>query len=1535
MRTTHTGQSKSKIDKLQILGIRSFDNQPADIRARGETITFNTPLTLIVGYNGSGKTTIIECLKYATTGQLPPNSAKGAAFVHDPKLCRDSEVLGQVRLGFRATGGARMVVTRSLQLTLKKNDMRSAKSLEGSLLVDNDGERTVVSKRVADLDATIPIELGVPVAILDNVIFCHQDESLWPMSEPSVLKKKFDEIFEALKYTKAIDNIKSLRKVYVENLAKYRHDESSFKVDKDKGVRAKAISGTLEAQIKEMKGRLDTLNENLTVAEAKGKEKLSLANEALGLVQRLDLKNRELLYIQKQVDELEADLEQYEESDEWLKSTLAQYEDRMDHLREQEQDCQRQYRSLNDEEMITRGQEDKKLAEMGHHVSQKHEYEKRIKSRMGLVRSAAKRHGIRGYDGDLEESEVHAFIEKMVKQSRDKDRELERVQAEAEDEQKKTQAALNGLEGSRTARIQDKAIARQTIRSNDTKANGLRRDVQAINIDNDSKRVLELSRNEVRDNLLKATAEYEKASWDRNLQTENNNLRELENEKGALTGELVQVTRLGNERAKLDFTRTKVKNLQLQLDTLVSTHKDAMTSVLGGNWSLDTLDREFQDALSQRTEAVADAKKQQDIAIRELDAVEYKIKNIRGTMKKKREDMERCHTAVLNSILSPEDEPLTSIEDYPSELASLETERDSIQKDLDGFTYVREYYQKCSDTVKEKNACRLCERRFADTKEQSKALEKIDKLLAKNAQEQLKADLESIKKELQQAIAVRSQYEIYNALSKNEIPTLEKELQKAEKDKLNWVARLENEDSQVREKETAKSFIEALLNNINTMIRLSDEISGYNADIVTLSSQQKLSGSSRTIEEIEEQISAYSERIRILAARIGKMATDKDRAKTSINTLERELSNASSKCDNAGYQLEKKEALLSQIKELEENNQKQQALIRQVDSELEGLDPVIAEAKVHHEDAQQRGKAKDKEIRGAKQVLSDIVKDFKRLDEEINRYLEEGGPAKLAACQRSIDVLDKDHKRIQKEKQEITSTANSLNKQISESDQIKRNMNANIKHRSNLRELEKTKEEITELESRNAKEDWDRLHNEARQFDKNCNAMKAEITAISASVGSKDEELGRYSDEYATFYKQAAQKYREAHINVETTKAVIEDLGKYVTALDAAIMKFHSIKMEEINRIAGELWQRTYQGTDVDTIMIRSENDNPSSKRNYNYRVVMVKQGAEMDMRGRCSAGQKVLASIIIRLALAECFGVNCGIIALDEPTTNLDRDNIRALASSLHKIIKERQQQANFQLIVITHDEEFLKDMNVADFCDNYWHVSRNDKQKSIIRSQAITDVLPAGLISEGFIRGGIIAAIFQHRFAHYYMHNSHLNHYHKSKLIGDMINPATTIQDIRRDMVTLSREIVKAPEKGHTALRISALFQPNLSPLAKALAQVVHLHKELVPAGGMTLSTMEQPGPSSMRLFDEAVVIGHSLRVLPQKLCLASQKWYKKRIVFLLGEWIAVMGELFSVFDHLFAGEYFEQMQNRPSLMVFSLHAAMEAWEDIMDEE
>lgn len=39
-------------------------------------------------------------------------------------------------------------------------------------------------------------------AILESVVFCHQEESSWPLQDGATLKKKFDDIFEATRYTK-------------------------------------------------------------------------------------------------------------------------------------------------------------------------------------------------------------------------------------------------------------------------------------------------------------------------------------------------------------------------------------------------------------------------------------------------------------------------------------------------------------------------------------------------------------------------------------------------------------------------------------------------------------------------------------------------------------------------------------------------------------------------------------------------------------------------------------------------------------------------------------------------------------------------------------------------------------------------------------------------------------------------------------------------------------------------------------------------------------------------------------------------------------------------------------------------------------------------------------------------------------------------------------------------------------------------------------------------------------------------------------
>ncbi len=64
---------------------------------------------------------------------------------------------------------------------------------------------------------------------------------------------------------------------------------------------------------------------------------------------------------------------------------------------------------------------------------------------------------------------------------------------------------------------------------------------------------------------------------------------------------------------------------------------------------------------------------------------------------------------------------------------------------------------------------------------------------------------------------------------------------------------------------------------------------------------------------------------------------------------------------------------------------------------------------------------------------------------------------------------------------------------------------------------------------------------------------------------------------------------------------------------------------------------------------------------------------------------------MVIRLALADVYGIKCGVMALDEPTTNLDKRHKEALARSLADIIDQRSKHGNFQLILITHDRGFV----------------------------------------------------------------------------------------------------------------------------------------------------------------------------------------------------------------------------------------------------
>lgn len=185
-------------------------------------ISFTSPVTLILGENGCGKTTVIECLKYALTGECPPGSDRGKNFVHDPKIFSLTDVLGQIKLEVRNVQGARLSICRSMKLGLRRGKT-SFETLDATLNYlndDGDGKKASesISKRCVDVDLVMSQFMGVSKAIINNVLLCHQEDSSWPLDEPKKLKEKFDAIFGISEYNKALDRIIKMRKEELDTL---------------------------------------------------------------------------------------------------------------------------------------------------------------------------------------------------------------------------------------------------------------------------------------------------------------------------------------------------------------------------------------------------------------------------------------------------------------------------------------------------------------------------------------------------------------------------------------------------------------------------------------------------------------------------------------------------------------------------------------------------------------------------------------------------------------------------------------------------------------------------------------------------------------------------------------------------------------------------------------------------------------------------------------------------------------------------------------------------------------------------------------------------------------------------------------------------------------------------------------------------------------------------------------------------------------------------------------------------------------------
>ncbi|KAI6005382.1 P-loop containing nucleoside triphosphate hydrolase protein [Pisolithus marmoratus] len=427
--------------------------------------------------------------------------------------------------------------------------------------------------------------------------------------------------------------------------------------------------------------------------------------------------------------------------------------------------------------------------------------------------------------------------------------------------------------------------------------------------------------------------------------------------------------------------------------------------------------------------------------------------------------------------------------------------------------------------------------------------------------------------------------------------------------------------------------------------------------------------------------------------------TERDRLNSSLRTCESELHAMEKKENTLSNQIREKDLMEERIDVMTKEITSLNAKLRELDGKLAEAQAPIGRLEQEHQQVQNELNTRVAEVQRSSQELNMSVDKLDSINRVVDRYIREERGLLLTECAEKIE-------RYQSEIQEISIKVENIRENIAK---IDREINEGGSSISNLRDNLRIRKLVKDIAKRTFEDRYQAEKQKETDMQSKYAHLGGEISSLNETLKQVEKDLREYKDTNKRYTDQL----------VKMSDMANNDLEKYAKALENAIMKYHSLKMEEVNDTMRHLWNKTYQGTDIDGIKIRSDVEGGVSKRSYNYRVVMTKDQVEMDMRGRCSAGQKMLASIIIRLALSDSFGQNCGILALDEPTNALDVENIDALAESLVDIINERKNHSNFQLIIITHDENFLRKLGQSDVMEYYWRVSRDSRQKSVIERQ------------------------------------------------------------------------------------------------------------------------------------------------------------------------------------------------------------------------
>ncbi|KAK3099688.1 hypothetical protein FSP39_008022 [Pinctada imbricata] len=1282
----------SCLEKMSVQGIRSFGPEDKD----KQVMSFFTPLTLILGPNGTGKTvsillqtTIIECLKYMTTGIMPPGT-KGGAFIHDPKVAHEREVKGQIKLQFRDVTKNKMVIQRLMLVTQKAKKVEM-KTLDGLITrIGQDGEKRSISSKCAEMDREMITSLGVAKPVLENVIFCHQEDSNWPLSEGKALKDKFDAIFASTRYVKALDTIRKLKQTQDQELKMFKQDITYLRQHKDKASQLEADLNEVQAKLAASKESVEKVDVKLQPVESFG----------------INFPNNSVL----------------KGSTEELKRTLAEFEDKVEERQETIEQFQRKQAELQREIERLSQEKSKLLMEVGKLEKEAEHHEENIRKRDSRLRKVATKYDFEGFSrGEITDEKYKSFLEHVRSKLEAMVEEGKSIKAEFEVKEKEIQQKIDDVRDKKTKLEQAEKMKKDMMADNTSKIRDINRKLSEV--DASAGRLEQISRELKRAEHSLTTTEgaVNVESLKKDIMSLNKEKTTLDSRISELSSEMNCLHLQSSAQAHLDMLKKDKASKEENVRRLKNKQEDTVTYLIG-HMPARNMRGELEEYIGNQSNSVKRLSQELQSAKSELSTKEAEKKMVSETLKKKEDDLKELEEKIFGVCGSQNfDEGLSTLQE---KMSQAQDQRGSL---LGAEHFFKKYVE---DLEKQDPCCPLCHREFDTNQEVRELVSELRNKLRMVPNKLLKAekDLDEYKVKYDSMMQLKPLKENIVTLDEREIPELKGRLKKINETIQKLRDDIQDKDEDLQTKEQDADMAKQILPDIVMMDRyqgevneLEKKIAGEAAKLIGGDSNRTLQDVINEKEDMQMKLDTVNKQLDHKRQKIHDHSEEVQRLKGKINGLREEKLKIDSDLQQRNKLEDDKANLLSE-------NEIHEREIKDAREQLKPLQTHIDKLRGEKDDIIRKKEEKVEGVKVEVDLFRNEVTKVKNVNQDMKSYNQSGKADVLETNKtRLTEIEQRAESKVEKQK-EYAENLDKLRSDLAKNKERERELMDNLRLRKQEEDIKKLGRQIEELEEQLGGIDVKNLDRERKKLMMEQEELKKEKQyAEGRQRGLLEQITGIKRELQSDMYREAAQKYKEKIIMLKTTELASSDLEKYYKALDKAIMNYHNVKMDEINKIVRELWRNTYRGNDIDTIEIRSEDDDAGltkTRRTYNYRVVMIKGDTALDMRGRCSAGQKVLASLIIRMALAETFCLNCGILALDEPTTNLDRENIESLAYALVDIIKSRSNQKNFQLIVITHDEDFVELLGRSDYVEEFFKVRKDTNGNSRLVRARVEDL-------------------------------------------------------------------------------------------------------------------------------------------------------------------------------------------------------------------